>query len=158
MSLEVESQDVIRLVLQFLKEHNLNDAMKALQRESGVALNTVDSVETFASDIRNGKWDSVLAQTAALKLPGDKLVSRVQIMQITHTEIVCCLVFLCKNMSTHMVCSGANIMNSLSSISNLQSPTSKRRLYTSRWFWSCSRPESATSQEASYAAPTPSSL
>jgi hypothetical protein len=79
MSMEVESQDVIRLVLQFLKEHNLNDAMKALQRESGVALNTVDSVEHFASDIRNGKWDSVLAQTAALKLPGDKLVSYVDL-------------------------------------------------------------------------------
>ena len=74
MSLEVESQDVIRVVLQFLKEHSLTDSMKALQRESGVTLNTVDNIDTFASDIRNGKWDSVLAQTAALKLPGDKLV------------------------------------------------------------------------------------
>lgn len=74
MSLEIESQDVIRIVLQFLKEHNLDDSMKSLQRESGVTLNTVDNIEHFAADIRNGKWDSVLKQTSALKLPGDKLV------------------------------------------------------------------------------------
>jgi WD40 repeat-containing protein SMU1 len=75
MNLEIESQDVIRIVLQFLKEHNLSDSMKALQKESGVTLNTVDNVENFVYDIRNGKWESVLTQTAALKLPGDKLVS-----------------------------------------------------------------------------------
>mmetsp|Transcript_22819 Transcript_22819/g.38076 ORF Transcript_22819/g.38076 Transcript_22819/m.38076 type:complete len:526 (-) Transcript_22819:1273-2850(-) len=75
MSLEIESQDVIRLMLQFLKEHNLSDSMKELQRESGVTLNTVDSVETFASDVRHGRWDSVLAQVSALKLPSDKLTS-----------------------------------------------------------------------------------
>lgn len=77
MSLEIESQDIIRVVLQFLKEQNLVDSMKALQRESGVTLNTVDNVESFAADIRNGKWDSVLSQTASLKLPSDKLVSSV---------------------------------------------------------------------------------
>jgi WD40 repeat-containing protein SMU1 len=74
MSIEIESQDVIRVVLQFLKEHNLNDSMQSLQRESGITLNTVDNIDHFANDIRNGKWDSVLNQTAALKLPGDKLV------------------------------------------------------------------------------------
>jgi WD40 repeat-containing protein SMU1 len=74
MSLEIESSDVIRIMLQFLKEHNLVDSMKTLQKESGITLNTVDNIDTFTNDIRNGKWDSVLSQTAALKLPGDKLV------------------------------------------------------------------------------------
>lgn len=74
MSLEIESQDVLRIVLQFLKENNLNESMKSLQRETGVTLNTVDNIDQFGSDIRNGKWDSVLSQTSALKLPGDKLV------------------------------------------------------------------------------------
>ena len=75
MSLEIESGDVIKVMLQYLKEHNLMDSMQTLQRESGVTLNTVDNVDSFTSDIRNGKWDSVLSQTAALKLPGDKMVS-----------------------------------------------------------------------------------
>lgn len=75
MSLEIESQDVIRIVLQFLKENNLVDSMSTLQKESGVTLNTVDNIETFTADIRHGKWDSVLAQTAMLKLPSDKLVA-----------------------------------------------------------------------------------
>lgn len=74
MTTEIDSQDVIRLILQFLKENNLTDSMKLLQNESGVTLNTVDSVDNFTSDIRHGRWDSVLSQTANLKLPGDKLV------------------------------------------------------------------------------------
>jgi WD40 repeat-containing protein SMU1 len=75
MSLEIESQDVIRLVLQFLKETNLMDSMKILQKESGITLNTVDNIENFVSDIRNGRWDSVLSQVSHLQLPSDKLVS-----------------------------------------------------------------------------------
>ena len=35
VTLEIESRDVIRSILQFLKEQNLTEAMKALQSESG---------------------------------------------------------------------------------------------------------------------------
>eukprot|EP01038_Epipyxis_sp_PR26KG_P011992 gene11992-16055_t len=73
MNIEIESQDVIKLILQFLKENNLIESMKTLQKESFVTLNTVDNIEYFANDIRNGRWDSVLAQTSVLKLPTDKL-------------------------------------------------------------------------------------
>ena len=37
VTLEIESRDVIRSILQFLKEQNLTEAMKALQSESGAA-------------------------------------------------------------------------------------------------------------------------
>jgi WD40 repeat-containing protein SMU1 len=72
--MEIESQDVIRLILQFLKESNLSESMKTLQKESGVVLNTVDNVDKFVGDIRSGKWDLVLAESSNLKLSRDGMV------------------------------------------------------------------------------------
>jgi len=37
VTMEIESRDVIRSILQFLKEQNLTEAMKVLQSESGTA-------------------------------------------------------------------------------------------------------------------------
>lgn len=73
MSLEIEATDVIKVVLQFCKENSLLDSFHAIQNECQVSLNTVDSTETFVSDINNGRWDSVLPQVANLKLPRAKL-------------------------------------------------------------------------------------
>lgn len=63
-------------MLQFMKENGLTESMKSLQTESGVALNIVDDVQTFMSNIRYGRWDAVLQQVAGLKLPLEKLVSK----------------------------------------------------------------------------------
>ncbi|KAH3762477.1 Guanine nucleotide-binding protein, beta subunit [Pelomyxa schiedti] len=71
---EIDSADVVRLILQFLKENNLLTAMRALQTESQVMLNTVDNLDAFVSDIKNGHWDSVLQATSTLKLPSEKLM------------------------------------------------------------------------------------
>ena len=35
--------------------------------------NAVDSIETFVSDINNGRWEVILPQVAVLKLPRAKL-------------------------------------------------------------------------------------
>ena len=73
-TLEVDSKDVIKLMLQFLKENNLSESAKILQEESGVSLNTVTSIESFLLDIHNGKWDSVLSQLNSIQLPKEKLI------------------------------------------------------------------------------------
>ena len=51
---EVDGGDVIKLLLQFLHEQGLSRSARELQKESGVALNTVDSRDRFAGDIRHG--------------------------------------------------------------------------------------------------------
>lgn len=65
--LEVDAGDAVRLILQFLKENRLFGAMRALQEESQISLNAVDSVDALLTDITNGRWESVLQQTKALE-------------------------------------------------------------------------------------------
>jgi WD40 repeat-containing protein SMU1 len=72
--LEVESGDVIRLMIQFLKENGLHDTLRTLQEESQVTLNTVDDVDKFNQDILHGRWDAVLEVVSTLRLPAARLV------------------------------------------------------------------------------------
>eukprot|EP00823_Brevimastigomonas_motovehiculus_P005745 TRINITY_DN428_c1_g1_i1.p1 TRINITY_DN428_c1_g1~~TRINITY_DN428_c1_g1_i1.p1 ORF type:complete len:566 (-),score=146.41 TRINITY_DN428_c1_g1_i1:243-1940(-) len=73
-SLEVDSSEVIKIVLQFLKENGLMATARTLQDESQVTLNTVDDVEKFALDVLHGRWDAVLEVTSNLRLPSAKLI------------------------------------------------------------------------------------
>ncbi|KAJ2784017.1 Serine/threonine-protein kinase smu1 [Coemansia interrupta] len=72
--MNIESADIIRLIEQFLKEHNLHKTLDTLQSESGVTLNTVDSVDSFKDDIVNGRWDVVLRNSEHANIPHSKLV------------------------------------------------------------------------------------
>ena len=68
-AMEVEATDVVKVVLQFLKENSLMRSMQVLQEESQVSLNTVDNIEALVSDVLAGRWDAVMSVVATLKLP-----------------------------------------------------------------------------------------
>jgi WD40 repeat-containing protein SMU1 len=67
--MDVDSTDVLRIILQFLSENGLYGSVQTLQDETGVALNAVPSPSALAADITSGKWDSVLQIVGTLKLP-----------------------------------------------------------------------------------------
>ena len=65
----VQAGDVVRVVLQWCAEAGLEEAAGALARETGVSLNAVPSLEGFLADVLGGRWDRVLEQARALRLP-----------------------------------------------------------------------------------------
>lgn len=68
-ALEIECSDVVRLMMQFMREQGLSRSLAALQEESGVSLNLVDDGDALQADVLAGRWDSVLSQIAGFSLP-----------------------------------------------------------------------------------------
>ncbi|KDD72464.1 hypothetical protein H632_c3307p0, partial [Helicosporidium sp. ATCC 50920] len=72
MALEIEATDVIKIILQFLKENSLTESFETLQRECGVSLNAVEDAEAFCRDVTAGRWAKVLRVASGLSLPQAK--------------------------------------------------------------------------------------
>jgi WD40 repeat-containing protein SMU1 len=66
--MEVDSEDVVRLMLQYMKEHNLTATLKQLQAESKVCLDTVDNLDNLSSDINHGRWEAVIPQVTEFSI------------------------------------------------------------------------------------------
>lgn len=71
--LDVDSGDVIKLILQHLDENGLTEAKRALESESKITLNTVPDKDGFANDVKGGRWDKVLRQVSKFSIPQSKL-------------------------------------------------------------------------------------
>ena len=93
---EVDGGDVIKLLLQFLHEQGLSRSARELQKESGVALNTVDSRDRFAGDIRHGRWETVLPVVERMRLPPSLMMALYE--QVTAELLECREVELAREM------------------------------------------------------------
>ena len=70
---QVDSTNVIRLILQFLQENHLNASLDALIKETGVHLNAVTNAHLLKDFIREGKWEEFLKEAAKLFLEPTRL-------------------------------------------------------------------------------------
>ena len=68
---DIDSDQVIKVIVQYLRENNLNKAAQSLQDESQVVLGAVDNVSEFTNDILAGRWERVIANMGYLSLPDD---------------------------------------------------------------------------------------
>lgn len=84
---DVDAKDVIRLILQYLKENHLSASFAALQQETGISLNTVENTELFLSDIQFGRWDRVLQQIQDMNFPTEILINLYEQIIIELIEI-----------------------------------------------------------------------
>ncbi|KAL4434959.1 hypothetical protein ABPG74_017715 [Tetrahymena malaccensis] len=80
MSLQFKTEDVVKLMLQFMKENGLVKSLKQLQEETQVSLNVVSNTEQFVENIKEGRWDKVLNEVQSMKLPGKKLMELYEIV------------------------------------------------------------------------------
>lgn len=80
MSIQFKTDDVVKLMLQFMKENGLNKSLKCLQEESQVSLNLIESPDQFSENIREGRWDKVLDEIQKLKLPSVKLLELYEVV------------------------------------------------------------------------------
>ncbi|KAJ3384689.1 Serine/threonine-protein kinase smu1 [Lobulomyces angularis] len=74
---QIESSDIIKLIFQFFKENNLNESLKALEKETKVKLNSLDytTSKQLSNSILEGNFSQTLKILKSLNLPQENLIS-----------------------------------------------------------------------------------
>jgi WD40 repeat-containing protein SMU1 len=65
----IQGQDVMKLMMQFCKEHNLVKTFNSLREETDIKENFVKDVEGFQKAFRSGTWDDVLLELNDMVIP-----------------------------------------------------------------------------------------
>lgn len=73
-----------------MRENDLSETAKYLQRESNVALNYIEDKTEFANKIDSGRWDEVLEEISQLNLPSTILV---EVHEQVNSKLEDCLIF-----------------------------------------------------------------
>ena len=68
-TVEVDNADVIRLVVQYLRESGLAGSAAEVEREAEVRMNAVTNKQQLIDDIRRGRWETCLPKLNNLDLP-----------------------------------------------------------------------------------------
>jgi WD40 repeat-containing protein SMU1 len=68
-TVEIDNADVVRLVLQYLREAGLTSAAAELEKEADVRLNALTNKASLVEDVRKGRWEKALPRLNGLDLP-----------------------------------------------------------------------------------------
>ena len=71
--IQVDTQDVIKLMMQYCIENGMVKTFEALKVETGVSMDTVADKSSFLDSIKNGHWDNVIRTISNITLPSEKL-------------------------------------------------------------------------------------
>ena len=80
---------LIRILIQFLRENNLNDTAKLLQKESNLNLNYIEDRREFYMKVTSGRWDEVLQEISKLNIPENVLIQLQEQVKKNSTNINC---------------------------------------------------------------------
>ena len=67
----ISTNEIIQIILQYLKENNLNSSYQTLQKETGIKDNCLlfSSINELKKNIEQGNWDLVLKEINHMTIP-----------------------------------------------------------------------------------------
>ncbi|KAI8352874.1 WD40-repeat-containing domain protein [Choanephora cucurbitarum] len=70
----INKENVTKLIIQFLRENNLNQTRSVLEKESQLTFQAVDDKARLLQEIKDGRWDNILKQVNQLGLEAHQLL------------------------------------------------------------------------------------